>query len=102
MKLARLLFALLLAATTLHTQQPNQHVVGFMTDFDLKDDAIGICKAVMETIDPGIRIIAMSGGGRNNSENYLKIASYLGAHRILAKPFSLADLLRTISLAFGD
>ena len=56
MKLARLLPAILLAAAALHAQKP-QHVVGFMTDFDVKDDAIGICKAVMETIDPGIRIV---------------------------------------------
>ncbi|WP_263366120.1 SAM hydrolase/SAM-dependent halogenase family protein [Edaphobacter bradus] len=57
MKLARLLLALLFAATTLHAQQSKQHVVGFMTDFDVKDDAIGICKAVMESIDPGVRVI---------------------------------------------
>ncbi|MEI9977548.1 MAG: SAM-dependent chlorinase/fluorinase [Edaphobacter sp.] len=55
MKLARLL-PILLAATALHAQQ-TQHVVGFMTDFDVKDDAIGICKAVMVGIDPGIRVI---------------------------------------------
>jgi S-adenosylmethionine hydrolase len=58
MKPARLLTALLLAAT-LHAQQ-TQHVVGFMTDFDVKDDAIGICKAVMVGIDPAIRIIDIS------------------------------------------
>jgi S-adenosylmethionine hydrolase len=56
MKLARVLPAILLLAAALHAQKP-QHVVGFMTDFDVKDDAIGICKAVMEGIDPGIRII---------------------------------------------
>jgi hypothetical protein len=59
MKLARLLPALLLIASALHAQQ-TQHVVGFMTDFDLKDDAIGICKAVMVGIDPAIRIIDIS------------------------------------------
>ncbi len=59
MKLARLLSIILLLAAGLHAQQ-TQHVVGFMTDFDVKDDAIGICKAVMETIDPGIRIIDIS------------------------------------------
>jgi hypothetical protein len=32
-------------------------VIGFMTDFDVKDDAVGICKAVMEGIAPGVRII---------------------------------------------
>jgi S-adenosylmethionine hydrolase len=59
MKLARLLPAILLIATALSAQQ-TQHVVGFMTDFDVKDDAIGICKVVMEVIDPGIRIIDIS------------------------------------------
>jgi hypothetical protein len=61
MKLVRLL-AILLITTALHAQQPQQtpHVLGFMTDFDVKDDAIGICKAVMETIDPGVRIIDIS------------------------------------------
>ncbi len=58
MKLARLL-SILLLATALHAQQ-TQHVVGFMTDFDVKDDAIGICKAVMVGIDPAIRIIDIS------------------------------------------
>jgi hypothetical protein len=32
-------------------------VIGFMTDFDVKDDAIGICKAVMDGIAPGVRVI---------------------------------------------
>jgi S-adenosylmethionine hydrolase len=62
MKLARLLPAIFLATTALTAQlpKPAQHVVGFMTDFDVKDDAIGICKAVMVGIDPGIRIIDIS------------------------------------------
>jgi hypothetical protein len=28
-----------------------------MTDFDVKDDAVGICKAVMDGVTPGVRII---------------------------------------------
>jgi S-adenosylmethionine hydrolase len=32
-------------------------VIGFMTDFDVKDDAVGICKAVMFSIAPHARII---------------------------------------------
>jgi S-adenosylmethionine hydrolase len=32
-------------------------VIGFMTDFGVKDDAVGICKAVMDGIAPGARII---------------------------------------------
>jgi S-adenosylmethionine hydrolase len=58
MKPARLLLlAALLLPTILHAQQPTQHVLGFMTDFDVKDDAVGICKAVMIGIDPTIRIV---------------------------------------------
>jgi S-adenosylmethionine hydrolase len=34
--------------------------IGFMTDFDVRDDAIGICKAVMEGIAPGVKIIDIS------------------------------------------
>jgi S-adenosylmethionine hydrolase len=33
------------------------HTIGFMTDFDVRDDAIGICKAVMDGIAPGVRVI---------------------------------------------
>jgi S-adenosylmethionine hydrolase len=32
-------------------------LIGFMTDFDTKDDAVGICKAVMDSVAPGVRII---------------------------------------------
>ena len=32
-------------------------IIGFMTDFDVKDDAVGICKAVMDGIAPGVRVI---------------------------------------------
>jgi S-adenosylmethionine hydrolase len=31
--------------------------IGFMTDFDVRDDAVGICKAVMDGIAPGVRVI---------------------------------------------
>ncbi len=37
-------------------QQPTK-VIGFMTDFDVKDDAVGICKAVMDGVAPGVRIL---------------------------------------------
>ena len=52
--IALLLFALpaLLAQTA-----PAPRVIGFMTDFDVKDDAVGICKAVMFSIAPQARII---------------------------------------------
>ncbi len=50
-----LLFALL--GLTAATAQTPVRTIGFMTDFDVKDDAVGICKAVMEGIAPGVKII---------------------------------------------
>jgi S-adenosylmethionine hydrolase len=43
-------------AWTAAAQQPLK-VIGFMTDFDVKDDAVGICKAVMDGVAPGVRIL---------------------------------------------
>lgn len=44
-----------------------------------------------------LKIIAMSGGGRyNTGEFYLKSANKLGADYILAKPFTVAQLLEAV------
>ena len=48
---------------------------------------------------PGIRIVAMSGGGHIPREQYLKIATGLGAHAVLEKPFTnqeLADVIGAV------
>jgi CheY-like chemotaxis protein len=48
---------------------------------------------------PGIKIIAMSGGGRNNPQDYLKLAKTFGANMTLAKPFTnqeFLDAVRTV------
>ena len=47
--------SVLFAALAL-AQQPTK-VIGFMTDFDVKEDAVGICKAVMDGVAPGVRVI---------------------------------------------
>jgi S-adenosylmethionine hydrolase len=52
---ATLLFVFLIALAA--SAQPPLRTIGFMTDFDVKDDAVGICKAVMEGVAPGVRII---------------------------------------------
>ena len=54
----RVITILLLAVASLasRAQEPYK-VIGFMTDFDVKDDAVGICKAVMDGIAPGVRIL---------------------------------------------
>ncbi|MDR3739822.1 MAG: SAM-dependent chlorinase/fluorinase [Terracidiphilus sp.] len=47
---------LMALVAAVQAQQPLK-VIGFMTDFDVKDDAVGICKAVMDGVAPGVRII---------------------------------------------
>ena len=44
---------------------------------------------------PGLPVIAISGGSVH-SKLYLEMAATLGAHRVLAKPFSPADLVRAV------
>ena len=41
---------------------------------------------------PTVRIIAISGGGRASCGHYLDAAKSLGAHAVLAKPFSFSEL----------
>jgi len=52
----------LLLSVAVSAQQPRQpsfqgKTIAFMTDFDVRDDAVGICKAVMEGVAPGVRIL---------------------------------------------
>lgn len=46
---------------------------------------------------PGIKIIAMSGGGRIGAYDYLTIAQRLGASQTLAKPFSRGEIIDAIN-----
>src|SRR5687768_6952464 len=41
---------------------------------------------------PEVRIVAISGGGRLSYDHYLDAARALGAHAVLAKPFSFSEL----------
>ena len=43
-----------------------------------------------------VKIIAMSGGGKIDSETYLQIAKTMGAIETIAKPFDLRELLKTV------
>lgn len=45
---------------------------------------------------PGVRILAISGGGHDAGETYLRVAARLGAQAILAKPFHPDALLSAI------
>ena len=57
----------------------------------------------LETIDalkkraPAVPIIGISGGGEIASEEYLGVATIIGADRTLAKPFARSALLRAVN-----
>lgn len=46
--------------------------------------------------NPGVRIIAMSGGGRNGFVNYLRVAKTFGAQVVIEKPFSHQEILEAV------
>ena len=45
---------------------------------------------------PGVKIIAISGGGQTGNMTFLEVARYLGAQRALQKPFELRELLNAV------
>ena len=50
----------------------------------------------LRDIDPDVKIIAISGGGRRQPDDYLKMAESFGAARALPKPIDRAELLGTL------
>jgi two-component system chemotaxis response regulator CheY len=61
-------------------------------------------ETIMEllTLTPGIRIIAMSGGGQTKRLDLLGNASMLGALLTIEKPFTLAEMLAVVKQALGE
>ena len=51
--------------------------------------------------DGDVKIVAMSGGGRNSPGAYLNIAKHIGASAVLSKPFSLQELKAAVEIALG-
>ena len=51
----------------------------------------------LRQIRPDARILAISGGGRGNAQDYLTLADVIGADATLAKPFERAELLSAVS-----
>ncbi len=82
------------AALTLYRKHPFDLVI---------TDLIMPGKEGLETImelhrlEPALKIIAMSGGGRMDANDYLPMAKDLGAAETLEKPFTSAELLRAVS-----
>lgn len=50
---------------------------------------------------PGVRIIAISGGGRQSGVDFLPVAAKLGAVRTLHKPFTIKELYETVAEVLG-
>ncbi len=69
-----------------------------ITDLIMPDeDGLKVIMKIKE-IKPGIKIIAISGGGKAGPGNYLDLAKILGADEIFSKPFSINDLMRKIEV----
>ncbi len=45
---------------------------------------------------PNVKIIAISGGGRNNPGAYLHMAKNLGAQRVFSKPIDWPELIKAV------
>lgn len=68
-----------------------------ITDIIMPDkDGIEIIIEAKKVL-PNIILIAISGGGRIDSESYLNTAKYLGADATLKKPFTHKELLDCIA-----
>lgn len=50
----------------------------------------------MKRIKSDLKIIAMSGGGKVSAESYLKIAKIFGASKLIAKPFTIKEMLLAV------
>ena len=76
----------------LHSEKVNLVVTDI---FMPGEDGIG---TIMEICDnyPDVKIIAMSGGGNVEDVDFLQLAFFLGAHRVLQKPFDTAVFLSTV------
>ena len=51
---------------------------------------------------PELPLIAISGGGRQSSQDYLALALKLGARRTLSKPFSRGEILEAVRDLLGS
>jgi len=73
-----------------------------ITDIIMPDkDGIEIIIEAKKTLTD-IKLIAISGGGRIDSESYLNTAKYLGADATLKKPFTHEQMISVIKSLTGS
>jgi len=51
----------------------------------------------MKQLNPDLKIIAISGGGRLSADSYLETAKIFGANRVFQKPFRQAELVAAVN-----
>lgn len=56
----------------------------------------------MKRMQPQMKIIAMSGGGKISAENYLETAKIFGASRIIEKPFNQKTMVSSVKELLED
>ncbi len=60
-----------------------------------EEDGLKVIMKIRQ-LKPGIKVIAISGGGKAGPGSYLKLAKALGADVTFSKPFSVNDLIAKI------
>ncbi len=56
----------------------------------------------LRTENPALKIIAISGGGRVDSREYLHSAKLLGAEKIFQKPFQKNEIIQAVKELLGE
>jgi CheY-like chemotaxis protein len=72
-----------------------------ITDLIMPDkDGLEIIQDLRK-LNPKVRILAISGGGRVDANEYLAVARKFGAVEVLSKPFTKDELRKAVDAALG-
>jgi DNA-binding response OmpR family regulator len=72
-----------------------------ITDLIMPDkDGLEIIQDLRK-LNPKVRILAISGGGRVDANEYLAVARKFGAGEVLSKPFTKDELRKAVDAALG-
>jgi DNA-binding response OmpR family regulator len=87
------------AALHAYQRQPRDLVI---TDIVMANgEGLDTIRALRK-LDAHVKIIAISGGGVGKPDDYLNLATKFGANRVLAKPFSGAEVLAVVAAVLGE
>jgi CheY-like chemotaxis protein len=87
------------AALELYRQEPGDLIITDLV-MPVKEGLESIRE--FRRLNPSVKIIAISGGGRMDPRLNLVIAQHFGARQTLAKPFSNQEILDAVALVLGD